>query len=96
VLFLSLERNDQALAIFLAGDFCAKRHRGGTSKGKEERLTADIAGSRIFIEYFGERGRNRTFNLLIKSCCTSAGLTVAITVRNQALAHNLARTEALR
>jgi hypothetical protein len=33
--------------------------------------------------------------LIIKSCCTSAGLAAAISMSNQSLAHNLARTEAL-
>jgi hypothetical protein len=30
-------------------------------------IPANILETRIFIGYFGERGRNRTFNLLIKS-----------------------------
>ena len=36
---------------------------------------SDYAGYQV-----GERGRNRTYNLLIKSCRTSAGRTVTNTI----------------
>jgi hypothetical protein len=43
----------------------------------------------------GERGRNRTFNLLIKSQRILVSTVSAITLLNQSLTHNQARTEAL-
>jgi hypothetical protein len=43
----------------------------------------------------GERGRNRTFNLLIKSQRIPVSTVIAITFLNQSLTHNQARTEAL-
>ena len=43
----------------------------------EEGFPSRIAESRMFIVNFGERGRNRTFNLLIKSHPRSVGLNFA-------------------
>ena len=44
---------------------------------------------------FGERGRNRTYNLLIESQGNLDHSSFAIPFLNQALAQNQARTEAL-
>ena len=46
------------------------------------------------IEKNGERGRNRTFNLLIKSRPNSLRRFATFAVQSQSLTHNQARTEA--
>jgi hypothetical protein len=52
-------------------------------------------GQKAALEWTNNSLAPKESDLLIKSCCTSAGSAAAITIWNQSLAHNLARTEVL-
>jgi len=63
---------------------------GHPNRGSRDRLQI-----RQLVEKGGERGRNRTFNLLIKSWFSRTRLTAASDQTNQRLTFTNARTEAL-